>query len=219
MSDSTEIDIDAEVEQAKEDFELEQTLSGRNHRTKTIELFTDEVTGEKHLDNEQKLEAYKLIIEASKTPDLVLTDEMKATLVISKKEVAKIEKEQPTLLEELHKTSLTIELRATPRIVKEAAQRAAYKATDTKPGDIPAEKIIPFNQAYAAYIISKMVMGYTNNKTGTHKSSMTVKGAQTLREFLPDFEYARLEAVVGDLQDRNMISEAVTASADFSQAG
>lgn len=211
----TDIDIDEEVTEAKSGFDLKARLSGRALRTTTIELFTDEVTGEKHLDNENMLEAYKLIIDASATPDLVLTDEMKATLATAKKEAARIKKEQPKLLEELHKSSLTFELRATPRIVKEAATRAAFKATHTEPGNIPADKITPFNQAHAAYMLAHMVTGYTDNDSGQKVSHLTVEDAQNLREFLPEAQYARLEAAVSDLNDRNMISEAVTASADF----
>lgn len=214
-----EIDLDQEVAEAKSGFDLKARLSGRAMRTATIELFTDEVTGEKHLDNEQKLEAYKLIVKAAETEGIVLTDENKETLAGAEAEAYQIEKEQPALLEALHKTSLTLELRATPRIVKEGAQRHAYKATNTAAGNIPPEKIIPFNQAYSAYMIAHMVTGYTDNESGQKVSHLTIEDAQTLREHLPDSQYARLEATVGDLLDRNMISEAVTASADFSQAG
>jgi hypothetical protein len=214
-----DIDIDEEVTEAKSGFDLKARLQGRALRTATIELFLDEVLGEKHLDNEQKLEAYKLIVAASETEGLELNDQMKATLATSKKEITRLTREQTKLADELHKTSLTLELRAAPRIVKEAATRAAYKASGAKPGDIAAKQIIPFNQAYAAYVIAHMVMGYTDNQSGERVNSLSVEDANNLREFLPDAEYARLEATVADLQDRNMISEAVTASADFSQAG
>jgi hypothetical protein len=205
--------VENEITEAKSGFDLKARLQGRALRTATIELFLDEVLGEKHLDNEQILEGHKLIIAASETPNLVLNDDIETRLASLKKTNAKLAKEQVGLVEELHKTSLTLELRAAPRIVKEGGTRAAYKATGTKPGDISAEQITPFNNAYAAYMLAHMVVGYTDNASGEHVTHLTVEDAQALREFLPDAEYARLEAVVADLQDRNMISEAVTASA------
>lgn len=219
MPELTEDDIDQEVEEARSGFDLRARLEGRQLRTSTIELFTDEVTGAKHLENEQKLEAYKLILEAANVKGLVIDDATKAGIAVAKKDQARILREQPKLLEELHKTSLSLELRATPRIVKEAATRHAHKAAGSKPGGWEPEQIGPFSDAFSAYIIAHMVMGYTDNQTGTRVSHLTIANAQALREFLPDHQYKRLEEAVTDLQDRNVISEAVTASADFSQAG
>jgi hypothetical protein len=197
---------------AKSTFDLKARLQGRGLRSGSITLYLDEVTGEKHLNLENQIEALKLVVAA---PDNNLSDAQTAEL---NKEIKRIQKEYDALGKTLALHSLELTLRAVPDIVVEAARRHARKAVGVK-GNIPEDKLIDFTKAYANDLFSNIVTEIRDVETDSVNPTVSVEDIADLRAFIPEGQWERLDAKIGDLQFRNVISEAVTASADFSQAG
>lgn len=219
MSD-IENEIESVVEEARETFELGNFLRGRSQRVKQIKLYTDEELG-------ARLGGYEVTkkIGPSGLPipdvrawglkgeyaDLSLNDELKKK---NAKRLKAIEKEVAAILEELDETSLTLELRSVPKVIKKDAHRAAKKALDITGKNIPEALEEEYSDEYDAQILERVVTKVTRGD-GAVQHSFTAQDARELQDFLPESEYARLSDAIVELLFRTQISAKAVEDADF----
>lgn len=208
MPDIDIVDIEATAAEAKEDFELIETLRGAQKREGSIMLFTDEVLAEQHG------EAVAALAEAKKeeTDSEGFPIERSAE---SQKLIDALELATEQALAELKKTAITVKLRAVPPLIMKACRRKARKEIGLKGKGIPQDLAEEFSEAFTTHLLAELCTGYINHKTGTERSAITVTGAKALRDLLPEPEWDRLDLKMGDIQFKNVISESATAQADF----
>lgn len=201
--------IDEVVAEAKTGFSLKDRLQGRALRTATVTVYTDEVLGEKHQDAEREIANLKALLRPIE--GVTLGDDVVAETT---KQINAAEKKLKALTKDLRASGLTFNLRAVPEIVGKASSREARKTLGIK-GGVPAEKLEAFADLFNAIMLTHVVTDYVDHASGETIPSLSVEDAQALEDFLPANEYARLKAAYDDLQTKNVISESITAQADF----
>lgn len=230
--------LEEEIEQiateAKGDYDLAARLRGRSMRTKTVTLFTDEPTAEKHQELESKIkllrasvENMEIIREAAVSIELpqvakaiqkIIDDALKNDDGYNAEKVAELEAERDELAEELKKTAFVFNLRAVPPIIAKDARRQAKKKLGITGKNVPEAEDEFFEEYVAAYTLAAVVEQYTDKVDGSVHKSLSADDARYLNDLLPDGEYKKLLTALGEVQFKNVISDTVVDSANFSPA-
>jgi hypothetical protein len=187
------------VDEARSSYGLIDRLKKRDMRTSKVTVFTDEVTGVKHLSLTQQID--KLAAAKDRSPE---DDEL----------LLNLERKKVDLERELKQSSFTIHLQAVPPVVARDGLRIARKTLGIK-GEVPADRIDEVNEVSAAALLSKAVTKWVDNSDGSEHNELTLEEARALKDYLPLFESLRLNAAVDDLQYRNVIAQSVTSDSDF----
>lgn len=239
MSDDVELDPQEIANEARKKFSLEDRLKNRPQRTKTVTVYTDEPLAEKvggarkvldrGIDTGQK-ERWGLVGKIDALEEIISTYESVAAnehatdsqkeqaasgIKSSKKDLAKLRKELSPLIEEMKKTSLVFHLRAVPPIIIKDCRRKARKHLDIKNKNIPDTLAESYDNEFQARVIASSVERYVDTESGETIHEFDTSDARALADFLPPFEYVRLDAAISELQFRNVIDEEATADADF----
>lgn len=234
MSDDIDADpeITAVVEEARENYSLEDRLRNRGMRTKTIGVYTDEPTAEKHLEIENKINllnrgatAVQMMIEAAR--EAGLNDAAEALQPVLEKivtdpeyraeEIAALEAERNALANELRSTALVFHLRAVPELIIKDSRRQAKKKLGITGKNVPEAQDEIFDDYVTGFILSAVTEHYVDNVDGS-VHNLDPDNARFLADLLPRGEYLKLTGALQEVQFKNVISQSVTDQADFSHS-
>ena len=230
-----DIDVDAVAEAAREEFDLEEFLQEIPVRTKTITVYTDEVTGEKLGGLETYTERNALGLEVPKirkwgvkgklvtlegeiqrlselaTPD----DAQKKELRAKKAERKKLETEALELEAKLEASALEIELRSlAPELVK-TARRKARTTLGIKGKNGTPEQEEKFPDENNAQLIHRSILAVTRKATGHVNKGISLEGARALQNRLPSSEFLKIITTIGHLSFESAIATQATEDPDF----
>lgn len=216
------------VDETRESFDLGDFVRGRSVRTKTIRVFTDEVTaerrggferGEQTLPNGAvmpTLRSWGLVKELAEAQTAYeeispkTTKEAKA----AKAKVERLTEEIKELTATLVETSLEIELRAVPKVIKKGAYRAARQALGIN-GKLREEQASDFFDEHSAQTLTRTVVSITRHSDGARNEGISIDSARDLVNNLPDSEWAKVDEAINELLFEKVISDQVAADADF----
>lgn len=204
------IEVDAIVAEAKTGFNLKDRLQKRSLRTARQTVYTDEVLGQKYIELSQVLNA-QLSLIARPVDGKVFTEAVRDE---AQEVVDKLQPEVDEVLAKLKAGGLTFDLQAVPEVIVKDCRRKARKHLGAK-GAVPAEQTDAYNDAYVAEIIAATVIGYTAHETGEHFGKLEYDEALALVDFLPMYEFQKLDSAIKNIQFTNAISESVVDDADF----
>lgn len=202
-------DIQAIIDEAQDDFDLDARLSGNDRRSGSTTVYSDSVTGDKHQKAEQRVAR----LEGRQALSKVEGSEVEWT-GNDTKELNAAKKERDELLEKVKLSGLTLDVQWIPPIAADVADRLARKALGIK-GLIPEDRGGEFAKVSVAAILSQGVTRVVDHKTGKEHPSLSFGNARALVSYLPTFEFEKINNLLGDLQLRNVISSSVTDDPDF----
>lgn len=220
--------IEEIVRETRESFDLGDFLRGRSTRTKTVRVFTDEVTAERRggfakttetLSNGVQIPAIrswglvKELAEAQGEYDALESKTTKEAKALKAK-VATITDEIKALTAELVETSLEVELKAVPKVIKKDAYRAAKKALGIN-GKISDTQVVEFIDEHSAQILHRTVVSIKKESSGEENAGVSVESARDLVGLLPDSEWAKIDAALKELLDEQVIADQVVEDRDF----
>ncbi len=229
MSKKSNVDIEAIANDARESFDLGDFLRGRSVRTKTVRVFTDEVTAEERggferiyrIVNETRIPdvrswgLVKDMAEAQAEYEGVENKSTKAGRTLKAK-IDSIEAEIRALTEKLLETALEIELRAVPDRIKKDAYRAARKALGIRgKNGVTADNAIELEDENAAQILQRTVVSITKYGTDDKNLGVSIEGARDLKGLLPDSEWDKVKEALDELLFRKVIADQVAEDLDF----
>ena len=220
----SEVDVKEVVKEAKTTYDFEARLAGRPMRAEKITLYTDEPTGNK-LGYAKDVETRSVLgiksgTERARAGVLGEIDELEALSAGAPtpeqaKKLKALRKEADALKATLKATSFNIKLRAVPPLIAGSYSRKVRKDLGIKGKGIPEDKEEDFRALSMAYLLADTIVSYEDVREGVVLDKITVENAKTMKAYLPPFEYARLDMLLGNLQFKNSIDESVTDKANF----
>lgn len=220
--------IEEIVRETQESFDLGDFLRGRSTRTKTVRVFTDEVTAERRggfakttetLANGVQIPGIrswglvKDLADAQSEYDGLepkTTKEAKA----AKAKITTLTEEIKALTAELVETSLEVELKAVPKVIKKDAYRASKKALGIN-GKISDTQAVEFMDEHSAQILHRTVVSIKKEASGEKNTGISVESARDLVGLLPDSEWGKINATLKELLDEQVIADQVVEDRDF----
>lgn len=221
-------EIDAIVNDARESFDLGDFLRGRSVRTKTVRVFTDEVTAEERGGYEQyeetlssgltvpRVRSWGLVASLADVQEQLEKLDSKTTKQARelKAKAATIEAEIEALTAKLIESSLVLELKSVPKVIKKDAYRAA-KQTLGIHGKVREERISEVLEEQSAQMLVRTVVSITRELDGAVNKGVTIEGARSLIDQLPDSEWDKIDETLKKLLVERTIADQVVADADF----
>ncbi len=223
-------EVEQAFEEARESFDLGDFLRGRSVRTKTVRVFTDEVTAEQRGGYEQWVETLangltvprvrswglvKDLAEARTALEAIENKNTKAGKQ-AKAKVDEITAEIRTLTEKLLESALDIELRSVPDEIKKGAYRAARKHLGIRgKNGITEDNALELEDENAAQILVRTVVSITKHATGEKNEGVRPESARALKGQLPDSEWDKVKDALDELLFRKVISDKVAEDLDF----
>lgn len=208
-----DIDVDEIADEARSSFDMTKRLSGRSFRSDKRTVFTDEVTGQEHLEVLAKIATLTALAH-----EPFIDPETQEVLVegvaLDTKAIAKLDKERLALEAKLDKTALTFEWRAIPELIVDECRRKARKEAIVV-GKSEDETNQDFNRAFIAYLLSRAVTRFKDHETGEIHTGLTLANAKALKGFLPKEEMQKLDAAYSKTQFTNAIALEAVDSPDF----
>ena len=218
--------IEKIAEEARDEFDLDAALDGRPMRSaEDFRVLTDEVTAEQ-------------LGWAEPIPDRVtgmpvgfsrrgvigsihrLRAEDEENVRQSKpreheQEILDLLDEAEALRDKLNGSSITLELRAIPLIIKKDARRAAKAELKITGKGIPEAQEEDFVAEENAQILQRTLVAFTPAKSGVKVTEPTIKHARSFLTKLPESEIIRLKQKLADLNFTSVIGASATEDADF----
>lgn len=197
-------EVEEIVDEAKSTFNLKARLEGRDRRTSKVTIFTDEVTGAKHIAAEGAVNSHEAVKSA--LGDAWSKEQQKSLVTATK--------ERDALETELKKSAITLHLQAVPPVIAKDGIRVARKVLKIT-GQASEEQNEEINTLSFLHTLSKAVTKVNDHATGEEHSSLSFENARALKDYLHPIEQAKVEVALAELQYRGVISNTVTADADF----
>lgn len=219
----TEVEeVDGIIAEAKTDYDLIDRLRKRGMRTATIKLYTDEITGDLlgTAHDEPVNNILGIPVSSKRVREGVLgeIDELESVINPNdgqKKRLKALHAEAKKLRATLEATSIIFKLRAVPQIIVDSVRRETKQALKIKGKNIPEDREEEFIQKNNALLLSKIIESFTDTEAGITQNGISVEWAEGLKEYLPPYEYVRLNVKLNEIQFKNALSEGVTDQADF----
>ena len=112
-------------------------------------------------------------------------------------------------------SKLVFHLRAVPELIVKDIRRKARKAYIVKgSGNIPEDKMPEFLSTYSALLLAAITVN-VDNADGEESGPLSEALAADIENYLPAYEYKRLDAKVAEIQFQQSVADGVTANADF----
>lgn len=222
-----DIDFEAIVDDARENFDLGDFLRGRSIRTKSVRVFTDEVTAEERGGyeayteevngiNVPRIRSWGLVAKLAEIQDEYerLSPKTSKEAKQLKGKITTITSEIEALTAKLLESALDIELQAVPKIAKKVAYREAKKFLGIR-GKVREEQFVDLIDEQNAQLLHRTVVSVTRRSDGKRNEGMTVQSARDLMGHLPDSEWDKIEEKVNELLVQKVISDQAVADPDF----
>lgn len=227
MAMTNEERIQSIANDARESFDLGDFLRGRSVRTRNVRVFTDEVTAEKRGGFEKTVEtlangiqlpgvrSWGLVKDLAEAQDQYDKLESKNTKVAKelKARIDSINDEIRALTATLIETSLEIELKTVPKVIKKDAYRAARKALGIH-GSISDDQAVEFIDEHNAQTLSRTVVSIAR-PDGSKNQGISLDSARDLVGLLPDSEWEKIKVALDELLSEKVIGDAAVADQDF----
>jgi hypothetical protein len=218
------------ADETRESFDLGDFLRGRSVRTKTVRVFTDEVTAEARGGYEEYVEelenglriprvrSWGLVKELAEARDALEKIENKSTKAgkEAKAKVATLEAEIRSLTEKLLESALDIELQSVPDKIKKGAYRAARNALGIRgKNGITDDNAIELQDENAAQILLRTIVSVTKHATSEKNMGVSIESARALKGLLPDSEWDKIKDALDELLFQKVIADQVAKDLDF----
>lgn len=215
-------EVDEVVADAKTNYDPEARLRNLSRRNGKITIFTDEPTGDKlgYAKDEDEISILGIKVGTKRVRSGVLGEIDKLESVVNpddgqKKKLRALQKESATLLGALRATAYKFEFRAVPTVIADDVRREAKQKLEIKGKGIPEALEERYGNVSTALLLAATVTSFTDVEAGVTLDRITYEHAAALKNFLPPYEYLRLNRKLGEIQYKNGIDETVTDQADF----